>query len=109
MADGTRVVGETNITASTGRIVEIHLNPPDVRPLPQTLDAIASADLITVGPGSLFTSLIPNLLVREIGRSIVDSAAVKVFVCNLLTQANERLGLSAADHIPALASHAGGQ
>src|SRR5438105_3630995 len=51
MADGTRVVGETNITASTGRIVEIQLNPPDVRPLPQTLDAIANADLITIGPG----------------------------------------------------------
>src|ERR1700704_2584559 len=109
MEDGTRGRGETQITASKGKIRELFLVPPDVQPLPQTLDAIASADLITVGPGSLFTSLIPNLLVREIARSIVDSAAVKVFVCNLMTQANENLGLSAADHIRALNSHAGGQ
>jgi uncharacterized cofD-like protein len=109
MEDGTRVRGETQITASKGKIRELFLVPPDVQPLPQTLDAIASADLITVGPGSLFTSLIPNLLVREIARSIVDSAAVKVFVCNLMTQANESLGLSAADHIRALNSHAGRQ
>jgi len=109
MEDGTRVRGETQITASKGKIRELFLVPPDVQPLPQTLDAIASADLITVGPGSLFTSLIPNLLVREIARSIVDSSAVKAFVCNLMTQANESLGLSAADHIRALNSHAGGQ
>ena len=106
MADGTRVVGETNITASTGRIVEIHLNPPDVRPLPQTLDAIANADLITIGPGSLFTSLVPNLLVHGIPEAIAASRAVKAFVCNLMTEANESLGLSAADHIRVLNSHA---
>ena len=106
MADGTRVVGETNITASTGRIVEIHLNPPDVRPLPQTLDAIANADLITIGPGSLFTSLVPNLLVHGIPEAIASSRAVKAFVCNLMTEANESLGLSAADHIRVLNSHA---
>src|SRR5437773_7855583 len=81
MEDGTRVRGETQITASKGKIRELFLVPPDVEPLPQTLDMIATADLITVGPGSLFTSLIPNLLVREIARSIVDSAAVKAFVC----------------------------
>ena len=106
MADGTRVVGETNITASTGRIVEIHLYPPDVRPLPQTLDAIANADLITIGPGSLFTSLVPNLLVHGIPEAIAASRAVKAFVCNLMTEANESLGLSAADHIRVLNSHA---
>ena len=66
MEDGTRVRGETNITASKGRIRELFLVPPDVGPMPQTLDAIANADLITIGPGSLFTSLIPNLLVRGI-------------------------------------------
>ena len=109
MEDGTRVRGETQITASKGKIRELFLVPSDVQPLPQTLDAIASADLITVGPGSLFTSLIPNLLVRGIAKSIVDSSAVKIFVCNLMTQANESLGLSAADHIRALNNHAGGQ
>src|ERR1700676_470647 len=63
MEDGSRVRGETNITASKGRIRELFLVPPDVGPMPQTLEAIAYADLITIGPGSLFTSLIPNLLV----------------------------------------------
>src|SRR3954454_25254922 len=88
MEDGTRVRGETKITASKGKIRELFLVPPNVDPLPQTLEAIAAADLITVGPGSLFTSLIPNLLVQGIAQGIVESPAIKVFVCNLMTQAN---------------------
>jgi uncharacterized cofD-like protein len=108
MEDGTRVRGETKITASKGRIHELFLVPPDVKPEPQTLQAIASADLITVGPGSLFTSLIPNLLVRGIPQAIAASSALKVYVCNLMTQANESLGRTAADHIRALNRHAGG-
>ncbi len=107
--DGSRVQGETRITASKGKIRELFLVPPDVEPLPQTLEAIASADLITVGPGSLFTSLIPNLLVRGIADAILNSGAVKVYVCNLMTQANESLGLTAADHIRALNRHAHAQ
>lgn len=109
MEDGTRVRGETRITASKGRIAELFLVPPDVRPLAQTLDAIAHADLITVGPGSLFTSLIPNLLVRGIAQAIAASPAVKVYICNLMTQANESLGRTAGDHIRALNQHAGAQ
>ncbi|MFZ1132348.1 MAG: uridine diphosphate-N-acetylglucosamine-binding protein YvcK [Terriglobales bacterium] len=109
MEDGTRVLGETHITASKGKIRELRLVPPDVEPLPQTLEAIAHADLITVGPGSLFTSLTPNLLVRGISEAILESPAVKVFVCNLMTQANESLSLTAADHIRALNNHAGVQ
>jgi uncharacterized cofD-like protein len=107
--DGTRVRGETRITASKGKIRELFLVPPDVGPLPQTLEAITAADLITIGPGSLFTSLIPNLLVHGIVEAIVESNAVKVYVCNLMTQANESLGLSAADHIRALNGHARAQ
>jgi uncharacterized cofD-like protein len=106
MEDGTRVRGETRITASKGRIRELFLVPPDVGPMPQTLDAIANADLITIGPGSLFTSLIPNLLVRGISQAIVESRATKVYICNLMTQANESLGLTASDHIQALNRHA---
>jgi len=109
MQDGSRVRGETNITASKGRIEELFLIPPDIQPLPQTLDAIARADLITIGPGSLFTSLIPNLLVPGIARAIIASQATKVFVCNLMTQANESLGRSVADHIHALTEHVGAQ
>jgi uncharacterized cofD-like protein len=106
MEDGTRVRGETKITASKGRIRELFLVPPDVGPMPQTLEAIANADMITIGPGSLFTSLIPNLLVRGIAQAILESPATKVYICNLMTQANESLGLTAADHIGALNSHA---
>ncbi len=106
MEDGTRVRGETKITASKGRIQELFLVPPNVEPLPQTLDAIARADIISIGPGSLFTSLIPNLLVHGIAEAIVESPATKVYICNLMTQANESLGLTAADHIRALNCHA---
>src|SRR5579863_335174 len=106
MEDGTRVRGETKITASKGRIKELFLIPHDVEPLPQTLDAIARADLITIGPGSLFTSLIPNLLVRGVAKAIASSAATKIYICNLMTQANESIGRTAADHIQALNSHA---
>jgi uncharacterized cofD-like protein len=109
MDDGSRVRGETRITASKGRIEELVLDPPAPPPLPQTLEAIAHADLITIGPGSLFTSLIPNLLVHGISEAIRESPAVKVYVCNLMTQANESLGRTAADHIRALDGHAGGQ
>jgi len=106
MEDGTRVRGETKITASRGRIKELSLVPHDVQPLPQTLEAIARADLITIGPGSLFTSLIPNLLVNGIAKAIASSPATKVYICNLMTQANESLGRTAADHIRALNGHA---
>lgn len=108
MDDGSRVQGETRITASPGRIVDLHMVPVDPQPLPQALDAIAQADLITVGPGSLFTSLIPNLLVQGVPQAIARSQAVKAFVCNLMTQANESLGLSAADHIKAIYKHTSG-
>lgn len=109
LEDGSRVRGETQITASKGKLRELELVPPDVEPLPQTLEAIAEADLITIGPGSLFTSLIPNLLVKGIPEAIAESGAVKVFICNLMTQVNESLGLSASEHIQALNHHAGVQ
>ena len=109
MEDGSRVRGETHITASKGKIRELYMIPADAGPLSQTLEAIANADLITIGPGSLFTSLIPNLLVRGISQALVESHAIKVFVCNLMTQANESLDLTAADHIRALTAHAGAQ
>ncbi len=106
MDDGSTVRGETNITASDRRIVELRMTPADAKPLPAAMEAICSADLITIGPGSLFTSLVPNLLVRDVSRAIAESRAVKVFVCNLMTQANESLGLTASDHIRALYKHA---
>ncbi|HXY09724.1 MAG TPA: gluconeogenesis factor YvcK family protein [Terriglobales bacterium] len=109
LEDGARVRGETRITASKERIAELFLVPPDAEPLPQTVEALAHADVITLGPGSLFTSLIPNLLVKGIPQAIAASPALKVYVCNLMTQANESLGRTAADHIRALNAHAGGR
>lgn len=106
MDDGSKVIGETNITASKRRIVNLRMLPENAEPIPDAICAIQNADLITIGPGSLFTSLIPNLLVSAVPKAICDSRAVKVYVCNLMTQANESLGLSAADHIRAIYEHA---
>src|SRR5271168_4435937 len=108
MDDGSVVRGETNITASKHGIVELRLEPATADPLPETLEAIANADLITLGPGSLYTSLITNLLVRGIPEALAASRATKVFVCNLMTQANESLGLTASQHIEKIMQHAAG-
>jgi uncharacterized cofD-like protein len=106
MDDGTTVHGETNITNSSRRIVELMLQPPDAEPLPGTVDAIAQADLITLGPGSLYTSLITNLLVRGIPQALSSTSATRVYICNLMTQANESLGLTASQHIEKILQHA---
>ncbi len=106
MDDGSTVHGETNITRSSRTIVELMLLPPDAEPLPGTLEAIAQADLITLGPGSLYTSLITNLLVRGIPEALASSRAIRVYVCNLMTQANESLGLTASQHIERILQHA---
>jgi uncharacterized cofD-like protein len=108
MDDGSMVHGETNITASHRRIVELMLEPFDAQPLAEALDAIAHADLITLGPGSLYTSLITNLLVRGIPEALAASRATRVYVCNLMTQANESLGLTASQHIEKILQHAPG-
>jgi uncharacterized cofD-like protein len=106
MDDGSLVRGETDITASRQRIVELMLDPVDAEPLPETLEAIECADLITVGPGSLFTSLITNLLVKGVSEALASSKAVRVYICNLMTQANESLNLTASQHIERIYEHA---
>ncbi|MFP5207044.1 MAG: uridine diphosphate-N-acetylglucosamine-binding protein YvcK, partial [Acidobacteriota bacterium] len=105
MEDGSVVRGETKITASKQRIVELTLDPPNPVPLPETLRAIAQADLITVGPGSLYTSLITNLLVDGIAEALAKAKGLRVFVCNLMTEANESLGLTASEHIERIYDH----
>jgi uncharacterized cofD-like protein len=80
--------------------------PANAKPAAAALQAIETADLITVGPGSLFTSLVPNLLVRDLSKAIKNSPATKVYVCNLMTQANESLNLTASQHIQAIYNHA---
>jgi uncharacterized cofD-like protein len=105
MDDGTRVRGETSITASRRRIVELTLDPPKPAPLPETLEAIERADLITVGPGSLYTSLITNLLVEGIPQALARARGLRVYVANLMTQANESLNLTASEHIERIYEH----
>ena len=105
MDDGSFVRGETNITASKQRIVELMINPAKVNPLPETLDAIARADVITLGPGSLFTSLITNLLVQGIPEALAEAKGTRIYICNLMTQANESLNLTASEHIERIYEH----
>jgi uncharacterized cofD-like protein len=107
MDDGSIVQGETNITASKRRIAELMLEPATAMPLPETLDSIARADLITVGPGSLFTSIITNLLVAGVADALADAQGIRVYICNLMTQANESLDLTASQHIERIFDHAG--
>ncbi len=109
MEDGTLVRGETRISASKSSIVELILEPAHCDPLPETLEAIAEADLITLGPGSLYTSVISNLLVHSIPEALAASSATRVYVCNLMTQANESLGLTASQHIEKILRHANGE
>ncbi len=103
--DGELVRGETNITASRKRIIELTLDPPNPSPLPETLEAIERADLITVGPGSLYTSLITNLLVDGIPTALASARGLRIYICNLMTQANESLGLAASEHIERIYEH----
>ena len=107
LEDGSMVEGETRITAQRKRIRRVELNPVDAHPLPDALGAIASADLITIGPGSLYTSLIPNMLVHEVIGAVRASSAVKIYIQNIMTQPGETDGYSAADHVQALAEHCG--
>jgi uncharacterized cofD-like protein len=107
MSDGSVVRGETSITASRQRIVELTLEPPEPPPPPETLAAIEAADLITVGPGSLYTSIVTNLLVKGIPEALGAARATRVFICNLMTQANESLHLAASQHIERIYEHAG--
>jgi uncharacterized cofD-like protein len=106
LADGRIVEGETRISRSDAPIARIELVPPGVRPTPGILDAIARADLITLGPGSLFTSVIPNLLVRGVASAVRRSAACRTCIVNLMWQPGETIGMSAADHIEAIFAHA---
>jgi uncharacterized cofD-like protein len=108
LEDGSVVRGETRISKSKARISRVRLKPSRRKPLPETLDAIAQADLITLGPGSLFTSVIPNLLVDGIPEAIRRSPAAKACFLNLMWQPGETMHFRASDHIRAIYRHAGG-
>jgi len=104
--DGAAVRGESAITARGGRIRRVTLERP-VRPLPDTIEAILNADLIVVGPGSLYTSILPNLLVDGIAATLSAVTAPRVYVANLMTEPGETDGYSLTDHLRALKEHTG--
>ncbi|WP_062354331.1 gluconeogenesis factor YvcK family protein [Bacillus kwashiorkori] len=105
MEDGTIVDGESNIPNSGKKIKRVFLTPEAIQPLPETIRAIQKADLIVIGPGSLYTSILPNLLVPEIGKAVVEAKAKKVYMCNLMTQDGETNHFSASDHLQAIIDH----
>ncbi len=104
--DGSTVLGETNISKVGNSIKRLRLEPENCQPLPETLAAIADADIVSVGPGSLFTSLLPPILVDGVAEAISESPAVKIFVCNLMTQPGETDGFSARKHLEIVREYA---
>ena len=105
LAGGRRVRGETRISRSDRPIRRIALVPRRVKPLAEALEAIARADLILLGPGSLYTSILPNLLIPEIARAVAQAPATRVYVANLMTQPGETTGYTLADHVRAILKH----
>jgi uncharacterized cofD-like protein len=106
LMDGKVVRGETNISKSRSAIRRILLKPEKCVPMPETIDAIMNADLITLGPGSLYTSIVPNLLVQGLPEAIERSSAMKVYFVNLMWQPGETINFSASAHLKALQDHA---
>ena len=107
--DGRIVHGESSIPEANGQIKRLFTEPENCKALPEAIDAIADADLIILGPGSLYTSVIPNLLVNGIVDAVLKAKAKKIYVCNIMTQPGETTDYTVASHINALFKHAGGK
>lgn len=107
LANGRMVAGESRIGRSRSPIESIQIHPRSCRPLSDALQAIEQADLITLGPGSLYTSVIPNLLVNGVAKAVQNSRATKACFMNLMWQPGETIALNASDHIKAIVKHAG--
>lgn len=103
--DGTKTIGENKIPKAKRPIKKVFLNPAKPQATPDAIKAIEDAQLIVLGPGSLYTSIIPNLLIDEIKQAVVASQATKIYVCNVMTQPGESDNYTAADHIKALVEH----
>ena len=107
LENGQVVAGETNISRSRQRIEHVRLVPRQARPLAEVMEAVREADLILVGPGSLYTSILPNLLVEGMTNLIAHSRATRVYIANLMTQPGETRHYSVADHVRAIYEHTG--
>lgn len=106
MDDGRIISGESNIPEAGGKIKRLFTRPENLTALPEVIDAINEADLIIMGPGSLYTSVIPNLLIPDITRAISISNAKKIYICNVMSQKGETDHYSASDHLQAIIDHA---
>jgi uncharacterized cofD-like protein len=106
LEDGNVVLGETQISASRVPIRRLRLEPEQCLPLPQALKAIRAANVITLGPGSLYTSILPNLLVARVSQAIGESGATKIFICNLMTQPGETDNYSGRQHVETIKRYA---
>ena len=118
LADGSELVGEVAISGSFlgekpstkprhARIVHLGIDPPDAEPPERALDAIRRADLIIIGPGSLYTSVLPNLVIKKLAEALRQTKALRVYICNVMTQPGETDGYSAEEHLSAIVEHAG--
>jgi uncharacterized cofD-like protein len=118
LADGKELVGEVAISGSLlgdrrkaprphARIVHLSIDPPDVQPTDRALQALRDADMILIGPGSLYTSVLPNLLIKPITEAIRSAKALRVYVCNVMTQPGETDEYTAQEHLSAIIEHAG--
>ncbi len=107
LEDGRRVMGESVLATYDSPIAKVFLSPDDCHPLPEALEAIAQADAIVLGPGSLYTSVMPNLLVPGMADAVKSSKAVKIYACNVMTEPGETTGYTAQRHLEALRTHAG--
>lgn len=107
LESGEYIEGESRIPEANSPIKRVFLSPKDVEPLPSAIKAIKCADIILIGPGSLYTSIIPNLLVEGIANAVINAKAEKIYVCNLMTQRGETIGYAASDHVRAIHEHTG--
>lgn len=107
MTDGTIIEGESQIPKAGGSIKRVWIEPADVAPLEEAVEAIRQADVIIIGPGSLYTSIMPNLLVPDMARALKESQALKMYVCNVMTQPGETDGYAVSDHVQAIFEHIG--
>jgi uncharacterized cofD-like protein len=106
LSNGTLVEGESNISKSASPIDHVFLDPPQAEPLDEVIAAIRDADAIVLGPGSLYTSIMPNLLVHRVAHEIEAANAVKIYVCNVMTQPGETVDYTASKHVEALLANA---
>ena len=107
--DGREICGETAIVQAGGKIKKLHLLPEDCEPTKEALDAIRTADLVVIGPGSVFTSIIPNLLVKGIVKALEETRSKRVYICNVMTQPGESDSFSASQHVTAIMANVDGR